>query len=319
MNQKIYAYIAIFFSMLFWGMSFIWTKDLLNAGFTPIIIITLRVFISATLLFTVFKLAGKLDKIDKKDYKLFLMLGFFEPFLYFFGENWGLQYLDASLGSIIISTIPVFVPFLMYFFHKEALRWQIILGVFLTIIGLGVMTISPDLSFNVRGKGVALMFLAVFSACGYSVVLFKVIQKYEAITITTTQNIIGAIYYIPLFFIFEFKTFKTLTFSFETIYPIFALAILCSSIAFICYSYSAKRLSISKTTVFTNAVPIVTIIFVVLLGKESLTTSKVLGMLIVIVGVFLSQIDFKKRIIKRRYYASKSRVSAKVLPGIQGK
>lgn len=319
MNQKVYAYIAIFFSMLFWGVSFVWTKDLLDAGFTPIIIVTLRLVISATLLFTVFKLAGKLDKIDKKDYKLFMLLAFFEPFLYFFGENAGLKYIDASLGSIIISTIPVFVPFLLFFFHKEKLRWQIILGVFLTIIGLGIMTISPDLSFNVSGRGVALMFLAVFSACGYSVVLYKVIQKYEAITITTTQNILGAIYYIPLFFIFEYKTFKTLSFTLETLYPLLALAILCSSVAFICYSYSAKRLTISKTTVFTNAVPIVTIIFVVILGKEILTLSKVLGIIIVILGVFLSQIDFKKRIIKRRYYASKNRVSTKVLPGIQGK
>ncbi|MCK9163793.1 MAG: hypothetical protein M0O93_05545, partial [Bacteroidales bacterium] len=66
MNQKVYAYVAIFFSMLFWGMSFIWTKDLLNAGFTPIIIVTLRLIISAILLYTVFKLSGKLDKIDKK-------------------------------------------------------------------------------------------------------------------------------------------------------------------------------------------------------------------------------------------------------------
>ena len=212
MNQKIYAYIAIFFSMLFWGMSFIWTKDLLNAGFTPIIIITLRLVISAILLYVVFKLSGKLDKIEKKDYKLFMLLAFFEPFLYFFGENWGLKYVDASLGSIIISTIPVFVPFMLFFFHKEQLRWQILIGVFLTIIGLGIMSISSDLTFNVSGKGIAFMFLAVFSAAGYSVVLFKVIQKYEAITITTTQNIIGAIYYLPLFFVFEYKNISKLNF-----------------------------------------------------------------------------------------------------------
>lgn len=295
MLQKLYAYISIFFSMLFWGMSFIWTKDLLNAGFSPIIIITLRLIISAILLYVVFKLSGKLDKIDKKDYKLFMLLSFFEPFLYFFGENWGLKYVDASLGSIIISTIPVFVPFMLFFFHKERLSWQIIIGVFLTIIGLCFMTISPQMTFNVSGKGLALMFLAVFSAAGYSAVLYKVIKKYKPITITTTQNIIGAIYYLPLFFIFEFKKFKTLEFNFENLYPLFALAILCSSIAFICYSYSAKRLTISKTTVFTNAVPIITILFVVLLGKELLTMSKILGMLIVILGVFLSQIDFKRK------------------------
>jgi drug/metabolite transporter (DMT)-like permease len=305
MLKNFRAYIPIFFSMLFWGMSFIWTKDLLNAGFSPIIIITLRVLISAVLLYVIFKIAGKLDKIDKKDYKLFMALAFFEPFLYFFGENWGLQYLDPSIGSIIISTIPVFVPFGLYFFHKEALHWQLIIGVFLTIIGLFIISLSPNAEFSVSGKGIALMFLAVFSAAGYSVVLYNVIKKYEPITITTTQNIIGSIYYLPLFLIFELKTLKNLTFNFDTLYPLFALAILCSSIAFICYSYSAKRLSIPKTSVFTNAVPIVTILFAVLLGKEYLTVNKVVGMVVVLLGVFLSQINFK-----RMNYESKSWFSA---------
>lgn len=298
MLQRFYAYISIFFSMLFWGMSFIWTKELLNQGFSPIIIITLRLLISAILLFAIFKTAGKLDKIDKKDYKLFLMLAFFEPFLYFFGENWGLEFVDASLGSIIISTIPVFVPFGLYLFNKEALHWQIIIGVLLTIFGLGFMTISPEMTLNASGKGIGLMFLAVFSAVSYSIVLSKVIKKYEAITITTTQNIIGAVYYLPLFFVFEFKHFQLLTFNFKTMYPLFALAILCSSVAFICYSYSAKRLTIAKTSVFTNAVPIVTILFVVIMGKELLTVNKVIGMFIVILGVFLSQINFKRNKIK---------------------
>lgn len=301
MLKKFYVYIPIFFSMLFWGMSFIWTKDLLNYGFTPIIIITLRVLISSVLLFVIFKTAGKLDKIDKKDYKLFLLLSFFEPFLYFFGENWGLQYLDPSIGSIIISTIPVFVPFGLYFFHKEALRWQIIIGVFLTIIGLMIISISPTAKFSVSGKGIGLMFLAVFSAVSYSVVLYKVIKKYEPITITTTQNIIGSIYYLPFFFVFEYKTLKTLEFNFETLYPLFALAILCSSVAFICYSYSAKRLTIQKTSVFTNAVPIITILFAVFLGKEILTMNKVLGIVVVLLGVFLSQINFRKKTNTRIY------------------
>lgn len=298
MLQRFYAYISISFSMLFWGMSFIWTKELLNDGFSPIIIITLRLLISSILLYVIFKTAGKLDKIDKKDYKLFLLLAFFEPFLYFFGENWGLEFVDASLGSIIISTIPVFVPFGLYLFNKEALRWQIIIGVFLTIVGLGFMTISPQMTLNVSGEGIALMFLAVFSAVSYSVVLSKVIKKYEPITITTTQNIIGAVYYLPLFFVFEYKKFEALDFNFNNLYPLFALAILCSSIAFICYSYSAKRLTISKTTVFTNAVPIVTILFVVMMGKELLTGNKVIGMFIVILGVFLSQINFNRKKIK---------------------
>lgn len=296
MMRNFKNYIPIFFSTLFWGMSFIWTKDLLNAGFTPTIIITLRVSIAAIILYAIFKTTGKLDKIDRKDYKWFMLLALFEPFLYFFGENWGLSYLDASIGSLIISTIPIFVPFGLFFFHKEPLRWQIIIGVVLTILGLLVISFSKGSAYAINSKGVMLMFAAVLSAVGYSVVLHRVIKNYGAITITTTQNIIGSIYYLPFFFGFELKNLKGLDFSLSTIYPLLALAILCSAIAFICFSYSAKKLSVAKTTVFTNAVPIVTILFALFLGKEVMTTNKLFGMLIVLLGVYLSQKDFKRKI-----------------------
>ncbi|MDR0971120.1 MAG: DMT family transporter [Bacteroidales bacterium] len=295
MLNKTSAYIAIIISMFVWSMSFIWTKELLAVGFSPIIIITLRLVISAVLLFLIFYTTKKIDRIDRKDYPLFLLLSFFEPFLYFFGENWGLKYVDASLGSIIIATIPIFVPIGLYFIHGEKMRWQIIIGVVLTFIGLFVMSYSGKENFNANLRGIALMFVAVIASVGYSATLYKVIEKYEPITITTTQNIIGAIYYLPIFFIFEWKTFLSLPFNFSTLYPLFALAILCSSIAFIFYSFSAKKLSVAKTTIFTNAIPIMTLLLVWVLGKEEMTINKVIGMLVVIVGVFLSQKDFKKK------------------------
>lgn len=73
------------------------------------------------------------------------------------------------------------------------------------------------------------------------------------------------------------------------------LAILCSSGAFMLYGYGAKLISIMKVSVFTNAIPVVTIIFAVLLGQEDVTWNKLLGMAVVIGGLLLSQLVIKKR------------------------
>ena len=61
------------------------------------------------------------------------------------------------------------------------------------------------------------------------------------------------------------------------------------------YSYSAKLLSVIKVSIFTNAIPVVTIIVAIILGQELFSFLKVLGILIVVSGLLLSQFGFKKR------------------------
>ena len=81
--------------------------------------------------------------------------------------------------------------------------------------------------------------------------------------------------------------------SWRIISDLLFLAVLCSSGAFILYSYSAKKLSIAKASVFTNAIPVVTIVFAVLLGQETFTVMKTTGIVIVVSGLIISQIKIK--------------------------
>ena len=103
------------------------------------------------------------------------------------------------------------------------------------------------------------------------------------------QNIIGAVFYLPLFFFIDKGELSAMNWNTYTIFALVMLAVFCSSIAFIGYSYAAKNINIAKASVFANAVPVITIAFAVLIRQETLTFYKILGMIIVISGVFLSQ------------------------------
>ena len=48
----------------------------------------------------------KFEKIKPKDYLLFFFSSFFNPFLYFIGENYGLDKVSASVSAFIVATIP---------------------------------------------------------------------------------------------------------------------------------------------------------------------------------------------------------------------
>jgi len=105
---KLRIYAAIILAMIFWALSFIWFK-IANESFRPITIVFFRLVIAVVILFLYLSATGSIGKIRKGDRKLFILLSVFEPFLYFIGESYGLTYVSATVGSVIISTIPVFV------------------------------------------------------------------------------------------------------------------------------------------------------------------------------------------------------------------
>ena len=91
-------YIAIVFAMIFWSVSFIWTRIAIDS-FQPVTLISLRLLIASILLFIVIASARKLQKIRWADLKWFVLLAFFEPYLYYMGETYGLTMVESTLAS----------------------------------------------------------------------------------------------------------------------------------------------------------------------------------------------------------------------------
>jgi drug/metabolite transporter (DMT)-like permease len=293
-NSKQYIYIITIASMLFWGMAFIWMKIVLQY-YQPITVATLRIFLSSIFLLFYIKLFKKCQKIDKSDYKLFLISAFFNPFIYFLLESYGIKYVSPTISAVIIATIPLFSPLVAYFSVKEKLSLLNIFGIIVSFFGILIMLVNKDLSLRADPIGVLILFLAVASALIYTVLLVKLTRKYSSVNIITYQNIIGIFYFLPLFFYFDFNNFISVKPNFELISSLVFLSILCSSLAFIFYATSIKNLGISKTNVFTNFIPVFAAIFSYFILAEVFTFSKILGIVIVIVGVFVSQIKKYKK------------------------
>lgn len=294
-RKSIIAYVSIIFSMIFWGISFVWTKELLNANFPVFLILTIRLAIASLLMFSVFKLMGKLERIEKTDLPKFFLLALFEPFLYFIGENFSMHFVDASFAAIMIALLPIVNPIALHIFNKDKIGWNLLFGAVISVIGIMIMSINPEGEIKISWQGTLLLLLAVFAGSGYSVILSRLINKYNPITITTTQNIVGILYFLPCLLIFDLDKISSVVWTKDAILSLVFLAIFCSAGAFMLYSYSAKLLSVIKVSIFTNAIPVVTIIVAIILGQELFSFLKVLGILIVVSGLLLSQFGFKKR------------------------
>jgi drug/metabolite transporter (DMT)-like permease len=296
LNNNIKTYGALVLAMIFWALSFIWFK-VANRTFHPISIVFTRLLFSVILLSTYLIITKRFMKIKKGDLKLFIMLALFEPFFYFLGESFGLTYVSATVCSVLISTIPVFATIGAWLIFKERLKIINYAGIILSFTGVLVFILNLEGGFSYNIKGLGLLLIAVISAVGYNLTLSRLVENYSPVYIVNVQNLIGTTLFLPLFFIFGFKSFINIPFTFKIFLPVIELASFASCGAFILFAFSVSKIGISKANVFTNCIPVFTAIFSFIIMKEKLTFQNILGMIIVIAGLFMSQMNVRMKSI----------------------
>ncbi len=295
MFKSLKIYIAIVLSMIFWSFSFIWTRVAI-LSFPPMTLITLRLILASALLLGVLKITGRFQLIRKTDLKLFLFLALFEPFLYYVGETFGLTRIESTPAAVIISTIPLFAPVFAFIILRERIGWSTMLGILLSLIGVFFVIYEQGKGFKANPVGVALMFMAVFSAIGYATILKKIPSYYNNMSVIFYQSLFGLIYFIPTFFLTDYSSIQSIKVSNQSLLALFMLALFASVIAFVLFAGAVRKIGVTRTNVFVNLIPVFTAILSWLILDEVLTLWKGFGIAVVVAGLFVSQWNSYKTI-----------------------
>lgn len=293
-NNNYIVHVSGVVAMVFWGMSFIWSTQVFNY-LNPTTTIFFRLIISCVFLGILLFAFGLFEKIDRKDLKLFALAALFEPFLYFIFESYGLLNSAPVVSSAVIATIPLFTPIAAFFFLKERLTPWNIAGFIISFFGVISMLINKNLELTVSVKGVVFLFSAVIVAVAYSIALRKLTLLYKPLTITFVQNIIGMIYFVPMFFIMEKVSPSQIAEIGVYILPLLSLGVFASSVAYTLWAYAFSKLGAAKANIYSNLIPVFTAIFSCIIIGENITLQKVLGIMLVIGGLILSQLKFNKK------------------------
>jgi len=299
------VYVQLVAAMLFYGVSFVSTKIVLTA-FGPVTVLAIRLVLSSIFLVVLDRLipvrrAPGTETLRKwpvwGDLPAIFIVTLFQPLLYFLAENNGLQYVSASIASIIIATIPVFTPFIAGPFLGERIgRWGVV-GLVLSLGGVAIIVLERQLEAQYTPLGLVLIFLAVLAAVGYSVAVRKAPARYRPLTLVKFQSLFGLPVIVIIALIVE--GVPHVVPSAKVAFHLAYLGIFPSSIAFVFLSAGIRALGASRANVFTNMVPGFTAVFAWLLVGESFTVQKVLGMLVVIAGVLAAQRGNRSRNLQR--------------------
>jgi drug/metabolite transporter (DMT)-like permease len=297
-NTNIRTYFLLILAMFFWSFSYIWLKETYSY-ISPLAVLLLRMFVAVIFLIILTSFLGKLQKVKKKDWKYLMLMAFFEPFLYYIGESYGVKFTSPTTTAVMIATIPLFMPIVGFFFIKEKFRIENFFGILISFFGILLIIFNKNIEIQASAIGLAFLAGAVISALIYSVLLKKLADKYNSYTIVLWQSVFGLLFFIPLYFSMKPDDLAHINIDYKLILYICGLAIFSTSLAYIFFATGVRKLGVTKATVFANLIPLFTAFFAFLLGAEIFSTRKIIGIVVVVVGVLISQYNRKLKIRRK--------------------
>lgn len=285
------GYIAIMLAVIPWGVSFLNTKIALQA-LEPMTLCFFRFLIALTLVGMVGLVTKKDLRIKKEDIKYFILAGGVGITIYFYFENNGVKYIEPAAASMILAALPIATIFAESIFDQRELNKKLILSGVVSLIGV-LIIISSDLSLEglMAGdglKGYLMMFAAIGAWIVYSLSTKLLFNKYSQFSIVFYQFFFGTILAIP-FVLLENNNFELVTST--TILNIVLLGVFSSGVGFFAYNYAMKHLGVSKSSLFINFIPVVTIIASYFYYGSLIGIKQILGGVLIIVSVLMNKED----------------------------
>lgn len=121
-----------------WGSSFLFIKLALN-GFDPATLAFCRTVLGGGFLIAVAFLMGKRPPRERRLWLTLLVLGLIGNAIPFVMINAGQQFIDSSLGAILITTVPLFTLGVAHFFSDDKFTWRKLTGVALGFAGVLIL------------------------------------------------------------------------------------------------------------------------------------------------------------------------------------
>lgn len=290
MNRSWKHYLALMISVCLWGSSFIADKIALQS-FSPLFLCLIRFMISSAVLLA-FRL-GRQDfrYPDPEDMKKIIAAAFLGISVYYAIENTAVNMTSAADASVISAAYPLLTILTgIVFYHFRPARNQII-GILMACIGVLILTVSSSRE-NSSLIGNLMMVFNGFLWALYNYLTGRISRNCDNFSVTYLQILIGTVCFIPMLFL---ETFTIGTITLTSVLAVLYLAICCSLAALLLYNYGLRNTDPATTAALMNLMPVAGVVLSALILKETITIRHILGGVIILVGVFVSEHKSQKK------------------------
>lgn len=294
MKRKYLGHLLAFITVAIWGSTFVFTKMLLLNGLSPAQIFTLR-FIVAYVLLLMFEVTTRwhsfrLFSTSWRDELTMVLLGISGGSLYFLTENAAMLYTTATNTSLIVCSCPLFAMLLVALAYRQTERFTHVqvVGSLLACVGMAVVVLNGHFVLHLSPLGDMLAFGACLCWAAYSLLMKSVTNRYSTFFITRKVFFYGLVTILPYYLIFpDFPSFDVIL-SPVVLWNLLFLSVIASMACFLVWNWVIHQLGAVIATNWVYFNPITTILFAWWLLHEHITLWFLLGSLLIIVGMILS-------------------------------
>lgn len=277
-----------------WGIISVFVNQLKDIGFNSMQVVSIRVFFSALILvlYLLIKDINQL-KIHLKDIPLFIGTGVGSIIFFNYCYFQAIELIGgASIPALLLYTAPIFVMVLSLILFKEKITKKKLISLIMTFLGLALVT--GAFSNTNKISAIALLF-GLGSGLGYA--LYSIfgkflVNKYSAITITTYTFVVATVFSIPFSGIVQKAE---LIVSPKGIILALSLALISTVLPFLLYTKGLSGMEAGKASILATVEPFVATIIGVTFFKETMTASKIIGMLMVLLAIVILNVNFKSK------------------------
>lgn len=290
-KKRLQGHLAILGANLIFGLNIPIAKSALgDNALSPFTITMIRVVIAAALFWLVSFFFPK-ERVKRRDYLLIFFASIFAVTLNQLPFFIGLEQTTPFNASILPISLPIITMLLAALFLREPITWKKALGVLLGMLGAGVLAFGgssdESLSFSV---GDLYLLLSIVAYALYLTLFKGLIGRYSAVTFMKWLFLFAIVtcapFCLPKAMAGNYAAFD-LSYYLRVGYVVF----FATFVAYLLIPLAQQRIRPTVISMYSYVQPVVALTASLLLGMDSFSTTKLLAVVLVFLGVYFVTIS----------------------------
>lgn len=273
----------VIIAIVLWASAFVGIRIGL-IGYSPGALALLRFCIASLFMALIYYSQGLKQRVSWKDRIQLVIAGMGGIGIYNLCLNYGELSVSAGVASFIIGLMPVMTVILSLIFLQEKLGRGTWLGIFISILGLAILSFGEHSQSGMQQGVLAILVSALMGA------ILTIVQKQFASTYHPVAIISWVMWGGTLLLLIFTPTLlqEIQTAPLQTTVAVIYMGIFPAALAYLAWGYVLKYLSASKASITLYALPIVSTFLGFILLNEQPSFFSLIGSGITLCGAFIA-------------------------------
>ena len=271
---------------LMWSSAFSSARIIVAAA-PPLTTLSIRFFIAGVIGVIIAKLLGQTFRLTKGQRKSTIIFGVFQNALYL-GLNFvAMQTVEASLASIIASSMPLMVAFAGWAIFRERLSFLAAIGLFLGFVGVGLI-MGLRVTGGADGYGILLCIMGAAALAVATLAVRGASGGGNLMMVVGLQMIVGAIFLgiagvLTEEFFVEWSWIFVIAFTYTTLIPGLSATLI--------WFFLVNRIGTVKAATFHFLNPFFGVLLASLILGEVMSVFDFIGVVVITIGILAVQLS----------------------------